>query len=51
MYSNFRSDLRGEAEVGAFMMENLWTALSGERATDLGMQKAGVDVVVPGSDG
>lgn len=51
MYSNFRSDLRAESEVGAFMMENLWTALSGERVTDLGMQKAGVDVQIPGSDG
>lgn len=51
MYSTFRKDLRAEAEVGDFMMENLWTALSGERVTDLGMQKAGVDVVIPGSDG
>lgn len=51
MYSNFRKDLRAESEVGAFMMDNLWTALSGERVTDLGMQKAGVDVVIPGSDG
>lgn len=33
------------------MMENLWTALSGERVTDLGMQKSGVDVQMPGSDG
>lgn len=51
MCSNFRSDLRAEAEVGAYLMENLWNALSGERVTDLGMQKAGVDVVITGSDG
>lgn len=37
MYSNFRSDLRAEAEVGAYLMDNLWTALSGERVTDLAL--------------